>query len=402
MRVALDSLAAFGRTGDRGGGRAADSLEALTGVPAYCDLTRVTLVDADGLSAFLGDAATRIAVPFDGALSGRAVVSYERSFAARVADALGTGDGALPEVANILTSGFVDAWAEQVDGTIDVDPPETVADPAAVVDDAAVADGAAFVFESRVALADVDGACQFAVLPDVDPFLAYLDGGADAPSAERFAAYAQLTAESAAAVADHLAVMTGLDPDGVESHLGFVPVQRVPALLDDDAYEGAVFETEGAVDAVVAVLFDEREPGVVADAVLPGDDYDPAIAESAVAELGNVAASGVVDGWANAVDTTIDVSTPSHVRDDGRAVLDTVAAAYGRQADAVTVVDATVALGADLTCRVCAFPSPRDVDALGEVADALADGETTDSHAGSDQPDFPPEDASGDRGDGRE
>jgi len=381
MRVDLDSLASFSHTGAEGGRRAADALETLTGVPAHCELSRTTLVDADGLAAFLGDAATRIAVPFDGALAGRALVSFEKPFAARVAEETGMGGGALPEVANILTSGFVDGWAEDADGTIDIQPPEP-ADDESLVGDAAVADGAAFVFESHVRLAGVDGVCRFAVLPAADEFVDYL-GGDDSLSPDALAAYAQLTATSADAVADHLGAMTGIDPNAVESHFDFVPVEDVPSLLDDAAYEGAVFESDGPVRTVLAVLFDEDESGAVADALVPGSDPDPALAESAIAELGNVTASGVLDGWANALDTTIDVSTPSHVHDDGRAVLDTVAAAYGRHADTVAVVDATVALSDDLTCRVCAFPSPEDADTVAEIAGALS--------AGDADPELPPE-----------
>ncbi|MCG1002957.1 MULTISPECIES: chemotaxis protein CheC [Halobacterium] len=382
MRVDLDSLASFSHTGAEGGQRAADALETLTGVPAHCELSRTTLVDADGLAAFLGDAATRIAVPFDGALAGRALVSFEASFAERVGEETGMGEDALAEVANILTSGFVDGWAERADETIDIQPPQAVDGDDALVDDVAVVDGAAFVFESRIGLAGVDGVCRFAVLPAADEFVDYL-GADDALSADALAAYAQLTAHSADAVADHLAAMTGIDPDTVESHFDFVPVEDVPSLLDDAAYEGAVFESDGPVNTVLAVLFDEDESGAVADALVPGEDPDPALAESAIAELGNVTASGVLDGWANALDATIDVSTPSHVHDDGRAVLDTVAAAYGRHADTVAVVDATVALSDDLTCRVCAFPSPEDADTVAEIAGALS--------ADDADPEYPPE-----------
>lgn len=382
MRVDLDSLASFSHTGAEGGQRAADALETLTGVPAHCELSRTTLVDADGLAAFLGDAATRIAVPFDGALAGRALVSFEEPFATRVAEETGMGGSALPEVANILTSGFVDGWAENADDTIDVEPPEAVAADDSLVDGVAVADGAAFVFESRIRLASVEGTCRFAVLPAAEQFVDYL-GDDDSLSPDALASYAQLTAHSADAVAAHLGAMTGIDPDAVESHFDFVPVEDVPSLLDDAAYEGAVFETDGPVNTVVAVLFDEDESGAVADALVPDEDPDPALAESAIAELGNVTASGVLDGWANALDTTIDVSTPSHVHDDGRAVLDTVAAAYGRHADTVAVVDATVALGDDVTCRVCAFPSPEDADTVAEIATELS--------AGDADPEFPPE-----------
>jgi chemotaxis protein CheC len=375
MRVDFEAVASFSRTGDDGGKRAADSLEKLTGIAAHCALTRTALVDADGLSTFLGDAATRITVEFTGALSGRAVLSFDDAFAAGVAEELSMGDAALPEVANILTSGFVDVWAERADDTIDIEPPSEVADEDTVVQDAAVVEDCAFVFESQVTLSATRGNCRFAVIPDIESFADYLTADDAALTVDGLSAYLRMTTESAAAVESHLAAMTGVSAESVESHIDFVPVERVPSLLDDVAYEGAVFESEGPVDSVIAILFDETEPGAVADTMLGEADPSPELAESAVAELGNITASGFLDEWANALETTIDVSTPSHVRDDGRAVLDTVAAAYGQYADTIAVVNTTVSLGEDLTCRVCAFPSPEDADTVGEIAHRLTDAE---------------------------
>ncbi|WP_232701719.1 chemotaxis protein CheC [Halobacterium wangiae] len=373
MRVDLDAVASFSRTGDQGGECAADSLETLTGITAHCSLTRTALVDADELSTFLGESPSRFTVGFDGALSGRAVLSFDDAFATGVAEELSMGDAALPEVSNILTSGFVDVWAEGADTTIDIEPPSEVTDEDAVVHDAAVVDDCAFVFESQVVLSGSGGSCRFAVIPDVESFADYLATDEDAFSVGNLSAYLRMTTESAATVESHLAAMTGVDADTVESHIDFVPVERVPSLLDDAAYEGAVFESEGPVDSVIAILFEEVEPGSVADTMLDESDPDPELAESAVAELGNVTASGFLDKWANTLETTIDVSTPSHVRDDGRAVLDTVAAAYGQYADTIAVVNTTVSLGTELTCRVCAFPSPEDADTVGQIAEQLTD-----------------------------
>jgi len=380
MRVDLDAVGSFSRTGDEGGQRAADSLETLTGVPATCELTRTTLVDADGLSAFLGDTSERVTVEFDGALAGRAVLSFDEAFADHVTGELGVGAAALSEVANILTSGFVDTWAADDEDTIEIQPPERVGDEADLVQDAAVVDDCAFVFESQVVLSGTRGTCRFAVLPDVESFVGYVTDDDTDLSLSDLAAHIRVASVSAAGVESHLAAMTGADAELVESHVDFVPVERVPSLLDDAAYEGAIFESEGVVDSVVAILFDEDEPGAVAELLLDDPDAGSAMAESAVAELGNVTASGFLDAWANALETTIDVSTPSHVRDAGTAVLDTVAAAYGEEADTIAVVNATIALDdGDVVCRVCTFPSPEDAELLGDIADGLADEVSEDS-----------------------
>jgi chemotaxis protein CheC len=387
MRVDLDAVASFSRTGDEGGQRAADSLETLTGIPATCELTRTTLVDADGLAAFLGTSSERISVAFDGALAGRAVLSFDEAFADHVADELGVGaEAALPEVANILTSGFVDAWAADDEDTIEIQPPERVGDEQQVVQDAAIVDDCAFVFESQVVLSGTRGTCRFAVLPDVDSFGSYVTEANTEFSLADLAAHIRVASVSADAVSSHLEAMTGVDTTLVESHVDFVPVERVPSLLGDAAYEGAIFESEGVVDSVIAILFDEADPGAVAALLLDDPDAGSEMAESAVAELGNITASGFLDEWANALETTIDISTPSHVRDAGAAVLDTVAAAYGERADTIAVVNATIELGPDVTCRVCTFPSPEDADQLGDIAAGLAD-DASDGDS-DDVPDF--------------
>lgn len=392
MRVDLDAVASFSQTGDEGGQRAADSLEGLTGIPATCELTRTTLVDADGLSVFLGTTSERVTVSFDGALAGRAVLSFDEAFADHVADELGVdADLALPEVANILTSGFVDAWAADDEETIDIQPPERIGSEQDVVQEAAILDDCAFVFESRVVLSGTRGTCRFAVLPDVDSFESYVAESDAEFSLADLAAHIRVASVSADAVASHLEAMTGVEATLVESHVDFVPVERVPSLLDDAAYEGAIFESEGVIDSVVAILFDEAESGAVASLLLDDPEAGSAMAESAVTELGNITASGFLDEWANALETTIDISTPSHVRDAGTAVLDTVAAAYGERADTIAVVNASIELGPDVTCRVCTFPSPEDADQLGDIADGLVDDEdavdAVDAVFGDDNPD---------------
>ncbi|WP_232688521.1 chemotaxis protein CheC [Halobacterium zhouii] len=376
MQVDLGALGTFSRVGDDGAGKAARALETMADVQAFSHLTRTALVETAAVPGFLGDAETRIEVPFDGALSGRAFVSFDETFAAHATDRLPVGGDPIPEISNILTSGFVDVWAEDAPDTIDIRMPERVTDDD-LVPDAAVVDDCAFVFESHVGVEAVEGTCRIAVVPDVEPFLAYLPTSGENPlSLEDLVAYSRLTQENAAGVADHIEGMTGFETDVVESHVDFMPVERVPALLDDAPYDGAVFECEGRIDSVIAVLFEEIEPGSVADAMLPSGDADAKVAESAVAELGNVTASGFLDGWANALDSTIDVSTPSHVRANGRAVLSTIAAGYGQHADCVAVFDTTVSAGEQFLCRVVALPSPTEVDAFADVAARLS-GDTS-------------------------
>lgn len=375
MQVDLGALGSFSRVGDEGASKAVRALETIADVHAHSHLTRTALVGTDAISDFLGSSQTRIAVPFDGALSGRAFVSFDATFAEHATDRLPVGGDPLPEIANILTSGFVDVWAADAPDTIDVQVPKRVTDDDLVTDAATVED-CSFIVESHVGVEAVDGTCRFAVVPDVDPFLEFLSNGGDRRlPIEALVSYSRLVEESAAGVASHIEGMTGFETSVAESHLDFLPVERVSALLDDAPYEGAVFECDGAMNAVVAVLFAEAQPGAVADAMLPSGDADQDVAESAITELGNVTASGFLDGWANALDTTLEISTPSHVHDHGQAVLNSVAATYGQHADSVAVLDTTVRAGEQFTCRVVAFPNPAAAESVAEVAATISEGE---------------------------
>jgi chemotaxis protein CheC len=102
------------------------------------------------------------------------------------------------------------------------------------------------------------------------------------------------------------------------------------------------------------------------------------LARSAMEEIGNVMTSSFVDGWANVLDTTIDISTPRFVHDMGSAVAESVVARLGRtQANAI-LFDAT--LRADdraFDCEIYALPDETELRAMLDDLDPDASAERT-------------------------
>lgn len=363
MRVDLASLGRFNRVGTDGAQSAAAALSTLTGLQTGVEMTKVNFTPVDSVAALFDHADRAVAIEFDGGLEGQALLTFEAETADVVLDALGdhADPASLNEVANILTSSFVDGWAEGLADTIDVSIPEAVEDPAERVSGAELADFA-FVFESELWIDGPDRHCTFYLLPEPESFLDMLeetgeDRASRAVSLGELSTFIQLTAAGAETVADALATMTGVEADVAVTNLDFVPITDVAGAIDESEYVGTVFEFDGLLDGYLAVMFDADGASTVTEGLLPAG-ADGQMEQSAIEELGNVTASGFIDGWANALDTTIDHSVPDFVDDMGRAVLESIAVELAREQEFAYVFDVAITAADPLYCRLFAFPDP--------------------------------------------
>ena len=364
MRVDLASLGTFNRIGTAGADKAADALSTLTGAETFVQTTKVNFTPIDSIETLFSDAETTVAVDFDGGLEGHALLVFDEASAQFVLDEL-SGAGPDPdraylnEVGNIMTSSFVDGWAEQLTETIDISTPTTVEDPVQRVPNDDLAEFS-FVFESDIEVGAPGHECRFYLLPDPESFLGMLQEAGDqarssSVSIRELSTFIRLTAAGAETVATNLEMLTGMETDVAVTHLDFVPIRDVASAVDDGEYLGTVFEFSGPMDGYLAVLFEAAGAGTVTEALV-GETGDDAMQQSAIEELGNITASGFVDGWANALDTTIDHSVPDFVDDMGQAVLESVAVQLGRTQEFAYVFDVAISAEEPLTCRLFAFP----------------------------------------------
>lgn len=361
MRVDLHALGTFSRTGTAGAANAASALTALTDAEVHVNATQTNFVPESSFEDIASCSEHRIAIAFSGGLDGRAILEFDGASADHVLAALGTPDEthALQELANVMTSSYVDGFADYLGATIDITPPEVLDDHEPLLRHGDTVDDCSFLFESELEFTGTSHTCTFYMTPNPESFLDVVraeDPDAEGVGVDELSTFIRLTAAGADTVAENLTQLTGIETDITVSYLDFVPVENVPTVLDDGQYVGAAFEFTGPPDGFLTVFFDEAGAERVASALLPGDDADDAMRESAISELGNITASGFVDGWANALDTTIDISTPGYFRDLGSAVLDSIAAQLGIGQEFAYVFDATVTGDTDLGCRICAFP----------------------------------------------
>ncbi|WP_435174453.1 chemotaxis protein CheC [Halorussus sp. AFM4] len=389
MNVDVESLGTYSRTAQAGAERAAENLTGMTGIETAVNVTEVALASADELRR--ADERVGVLVDFEGGIDGTSLLTFSSAGAERLLDTLmpsaGAEESAVAEVGNVVTSGFVDGWADRLETTIDISPPEYVEGDGERLLDAVEFDrDRAFVFRSRVSAIGEALEFEFHMFPEPDSMRAMLAGGDEEIPVEKLATLRRMARSGAGTASDSVSAMTGIDTDVDISQLRFVPIEDVPAELRDETYVGVVLEFEGPLGGYVLILFDEASAREVVDALVPG--AEPAATfegrqRSAIEEIGNVMTSSFVDGWANVLDATIDISPPQFVHDQGRAVAESVVARLGRRQSFAFLFDATLrAADREFDCEIYALPDESELRAALADIDPDATAERT-TRAGS-------------------
>jgi chemotaxis protein CheC len=181
--IPIEKLEAFNRMTRSGTERAAANVEAMAGIETEAEVTQISFCPIEDVPKQVGtDTYVGTVVEFTGVPSGYLLVLFDEASAVTVAEALmpvgGDGEGltdqhraAIEELGNILTSGFVDGWANVLQQSVDHTPPELVHDMGrAIVDPLAAQLGQhqrhAFTVDSKLRTDDVAVECEIHALPD--------------------------------------------------------------------------------------------------------------------------------------------------------------------------------------------------------------------------------------------
>ena len=381
MKLDVQSLGAFNRMAHEGAREAAGCLSGLTGVETTVEIAKITFVPAADAQRVRGATdLVGVRVGLSGALDGEAVLAFDRESALKVVELLvGQGDATfdesvIREVGNIVTSGFIDGWADHVGKQIDITPPTFVEGVAETLvekeknngeeDNEEEGNGDHVVaFSSRIETVDGDVAFRLFLLLEEVSLEAVLEEptgqSGEKIAIEKLAGFAELTQQSAAIVSESLSTMTGIETNVEISELSFVPVEEVPGTVGDGTRIGIVVEFTGPPSGFVMILFTEPSARRLVSALVPSAADEPFddLGQSAIREIGNVMTSSFVDGWANVLETTIDISTPRFVHDLGGAILDPVIVHLGQTQEHVFTFDATIEANDDqFDCTIYALP----------------------------------------------
>lgn len=180
--VPVEKLTLFNDFAKESAERASDQLGMLTGLPTDVDVSQLRFLSLSEIAADLGRR-THIGSLFEmnGLPGGYFLLLFDVRSGQSVAEAMTPGDAAdlddatvkaaIEELGNILTSGFIDGWANMLESTIEHSPPEYVRDSGEAIMRSVIARLAddqdyAFAIDSAIEIGSEETQCHIYVVPD--------------------------------------------------------------------------------------------------------------------------------------------------------------------------------------------------------------------------------------------
>ncbi|WP_324664917.1 chemotaxis protein CheC [Haloarcula sediminis] len=175
----------------------------------------------------------------------------------------------------------------------------------------------------------------------------------------------QMAKEGSETVADHLGQLTGLDASVHTSQINFLDIDDVTTHIGGERQVGIYVELNEPPYGYVLFMLDPADSKRLAGAMMGGmgGDDDEGFSEmerSAMQEIGNIMTSGFIDGWANVLDTTIDMGTPTFVLGPASNIIEKMGG--WPDSELVFVIDSQITVeGGDLGMTVYTFPELEDL-----------------------------------------
>ena len=170
----------------------------------------------------------------------------------------------------------------------------------------------------------------------------------------------QMAKAGANTVADHLNQMTGMETEMEITKINFLDIEDIKTHVGHEKQVGTHIELVEPPHGYILFLFSAQSAKKLAAGMLPGsaDVSSKGFSDmerSAVQEIGNIMTSGFIDGWANVLNTTIDISTPKFTYGAGSKMVENL---VGTSRDEMALVfDSRVhAREANVEVKVYTFP----------------------------------------------
>ncbi|MFW6458461.1 MAG: chemotaxis protein CheC [Halodesulfurarchaeum sp.] len=136
----------------------------------------------------------------------------------------------------------------------------------------------------------------------------------------------RLAKAGAETVAEHLTQLTGVETEMQITKINVLDIEDLGPHLGTDRRVGVNVPLLEHPHGSVLILFDDDSAKTLAHTMVGGEgDGTPGYSEmerSAIKEVGNIMTSGFIDGWANVLGRTIDISTPQLLRARGERIVE--------------------------------------------------------------------------------
>jgi len=181
--IPVDKLEVFNEMTRDGTKQAAQNVEMMTGICTEAEVTRLSFAPIEDVPKQVGtDTYVGTVVEFTGVPSGFLLVLFDEASAVHIAEAMmpvemdadeltEQHENAIEELGNIMTSGFVDGWANVLQTSVEHTPPRLVHDMGqAIVDPLAAQVGQhqehAFIVDSEMRTDDIAFGAEIHALPN--------------------------------------------------------------------------------------------------------------------------------------------------------------------------------------------------------------------------------------------
>ena len=192
----------------------------------------------------------------------------------------------------------------------------------------------------------------------------------------------QMAKEGSNTVADHLSQLAGIDAGIEVSKINFMDMEDVKTHLGNQKEVGIFVELVDPPHGYVLFLLDPADSKALVEKMVGGmggdaeaDGLFTEMERSAMQEIGNIMTSGYIDGWANVLNTTIDISTPTFVYGPASDIVDKMGG--WPDEDIAFVVDSDI-VASDTDVELTAYTFPeleelvtliKDIDVETDVAE---------------------------------
>jgi len=403
MKLDVNALGTFYRMAREGAGLAAGRLTSMTEVQTRVGVTKLNFMRGSEIRAEIEDGSEKVGVRVElsAGLEGHSIIIFDRDAARKVVQTLVNevasdefdemDQSAVTEVGQIMTNGFIDGWADVLGTVIDVSTPDFIEGETAEpffgdLDTAPSDEDLALLFRSQIEAVGTEIGYKHYLLPEHDSMSEILerqrDDDSDGIEYDKLVGFDKLAQQGATEVASAVTTLTGIETSVEIRRLNFVSLETIPEEIANEKKVGVAFSFDGTPSGYLLFLFDESSAREIVEATVPSppDDEFGEMGTSAIKELGNIMASGFLDGWANVLDTTIDHSTPEFIHDMGAAVIDPVVIDLGEDQEYAFVFDTQIqAADRAFDCDIYAIPNEEDLErALNDLdVDRVEDAKTT-------------------------
>ncbi len=396
MRLSVDTLGTFYEMARQGAGLAADRLTRMTGVEARVSATRIEFSTPGEVRAELardGDHAGA-AVELSGGLEGTTIVLFDEARAREMARTLVTDvaepsdqllESAVAEVCGIMNNGFVDGWADVLRTEIDISAPAYVAGPSLATVVEGNDDGIALLFRSQIETLGSEVEFEHYFVP-AEESAVELFSSSEGVAYENLAGFDRVAQRGADRVSGDLTQLTGMDAAVDVRRVSFVALDAIPGAVPKDELASVAFSFDGMPSGYLLFLYDRYSARKLVETMI---GHEPegglnSFDRDALKEASNIMASGLLDGWANVLETSIDHSTPAFTWDMGPAAVDPLIVGLSDDQEFAFVFDTRIeAADASFDVDVYVIPDEHDLERALEAVDVDRVDEAT-ANAGDD------------------